>query len=87
MAEKDRDENRTPETKTGTSDDKDFGGPARNANQDDTKTINFTTTGDGTSWDNGRQSSITEGTRLENDLREADAEAPGVTGPKPGRSS
>lgn len=43
------------------------------------------TTGDGTAWDTGRNSSVTEGTRGENDLREADAEAPGVAGEKPNR--
>lgn len=47
----------------------------------------FTTTGDGTSWDSGRNSSIAEGSRVEKDLREADAESPGVAGPKPGRES
>ena len=45
----------------------------------------FTSTGDGTSWDSGRNSSIAEGSRVEKDLREADAESPGVAGPKPGR--
>lgn len=57
----------------------------RDASNDDEKNFNFTTTGDGTSWDSGRTSSVTEGTRLENDLREADAESPGVPGPKPNR--
>ena len=47
--------------------------------------INFTTTGDGTAWDSGRTSSIARGSAVENDLRSADAEAPGVPGPKPGR--
>ena len=45
----------------------------------------FTSTGDGTSWDSGRNSSIAQGSRVEKDLREADAESPGVAGPKPGR--
>ena len=45
----------------------------------------FTSTGDGTAWDSGRNSSIAEGSRVEKDLREADAESPGVPGPKPGR--
>jgi hypothetical protein len=47
--------------------------------------VTFTTTGDGTGWDSGRTSSVTGGSRLENDLREADAESPGVPGPKPYR--
>ena len=69
------------------TDEKDFGRTDRYANKDrgNEKEIDFTTTGDGTAWDTGRNSSITNGTRLENDLREADAESPGVTGPKPGR--
>ncbi len=51
----------------------------------ETQDVDFTTTGDGTAWDSGRTSSITEGSRIEKDVREGDAEAPGVSGPKPGR--
>lgn len=47
--------------------------------------VDFTITGDSTAWDSGRNSSITDGSRVERDLRESDAEAPGVSGPKPGR--
>jgi hypothetical protein len=77
MADKDRDP----------TDEEDFGRTDRYANQDDDneKNIDFTTTGDGTAWDTGRGSSITQGSRVEKDLREADAESPGVPGPKPGR--
>jgi hypothetical protein len=61
----------------------------RDADQNDTRKdrtdIDFTTTGDGTAWDTGRTSSITRGSQVETDLREGDAEAPGVTGPKPNR--
>lgn len=85
MADNERDNNFPPDTKSGTTDEQDFGRTDRYANKDDEKNFNFTTTGDGTSWDNGRNSSITDGTRLENDLREADAESPGVAGPKPNR--
>ena len=61
----------------------------RDADKDETgearTDIDFTTTGDGTAWDSGRTSSVTGGSRIDKDLREADAEAPGVTGPKPNR--
>lgn len=57
----------------------------RERKEDDEKDFTFTTTGDGTAWDTGRTSSITEGSRVENDLREADAESPGVSGDKPNR--
>jgi len=79
------DKNIPPDTHSGTTEEKDFGRTDRYANKDDEKNFNFTTTGDGTAWDSGRTSSITEGTRVENDLREADAESPGVNGPKPNR--
>lgn len=82
MAENQRDSNFPPDTKSGTTDEKDFGRTDRYANKDDEKDFNFTTTGDGTSWDSGRESSVTRGTRVENDLREADAETPGGSGPK-----
>lgn len=52
---------------------------------DKTNDPSFTTTGDGTAWDTGRSSSITQGSRVEKDLREGDAESAGVVGPKPGR--
>jgi hypothetical protein len=83
----DRDRNVSSDTKSGTTAEKDFGRTDRYANQDkdNKQNVNFTTTGDGTAWDSGRGSSITNGTRLENDVREADAEAPGVSGPKPNR--
>ena len=62
-----------------------------NAEKTDTRKqrtdIDFTTTGDGTAWDSGRTSSITRGSQVEKDLREGDAESPGVTGPKPNRDS
>ncbi len=74
-----------PDTHSGTTEEKDFGRTDRYANKDDEKNFNFTTTGDRTAWDSGRTSSVAEGTRLENDLREGDAESPGVTGPKPNR--
>lgn len=74
-----------PDTKSGTTDEEDFGRTDRYANKDREKDFNFTTTGDGTAWDTGRTSSITGGSRIEKDLREADAESPGVSGPKPNR--
>ena len=86
MAEHDADDkNFPPDTSSGTTSEKDFGRTDRYANKDDEKNFNFTTTGDGTAWDSGRTSSITDGTSLENDMRAADAEAPGVSGPKPNR--
>ena len=85
MADDNRNDNFPPDTHSGTTEAEDFGRTDRYANKDDEKNFNFTTTGDGTAWDTGRNSSITDGTRLENDLREADAESPGVAGPKPGR--
>ena len=77
MAEPDRDNNFPPDTKSGTTEEKDFGRTDRYANKDNEQDFNFTTTGDGTAWDRGLNSSITDGTRVENDLREADAESPG----------
>ncbi len=85
MAENDRDRDFPPDTTSGTTEEKDFGRTDRYANKDDQKNFNFTTTGDGTAWDTGRNSSITNGSRVENDLREADAESPGVAGDKPNR--
>lgn len=86
MADKDdKDKNFPPDTKSGTTAEEDFGRTDRYANKDDEVDFNVTTTGDGTAWDTGRNSSVTDGTRLENDMRAADAEAPGVSGPKPGR--
>jgi hypothetical protein len=85
MAENERDRNFPPDTKSGTTKEKDFGRTDRYANKDDDQHFNFTTTGDATAWDTGRDSSITNGTRAENDLRQADAESPGVTGEKPNR--
>lgn len=85
-SKKDPDKNFPPDTKSGTTAAEDFGRTDRYANKDDEKDFNFTTTGDGTAWDTGRNSSVTDGSRVENDLREADAEAPGVIGPKPGRT-
>jgi hypothetical protein len=79
------DTNFPPDTQSGTTDEKDFGRSDRYANKDDEKNFNFTTTGEGTAWDSGRTSSITEGTRLENELHEVDAGSPGVTGPKHNR--
>jgi hypothetical protein len=79
------DKNFPPDTQSGSTDEKDFGRTDRYANKDDEKNFNFTTTGDGTAWDSGRTSSITDGTRVEKDLHEGDAEAPGVNGPKPNR--
>ena len=79
------DTNFPPDTQSGTTDEKDFGRSDRYANKDDEKNFNFMTTGDGTAWDSGRTSSVTDGTRLENDRHEADAESPGVTGAKPSR--
>jgi hypothetical protein len=79
------DKNFPPDTQSGSTDEKDFGRTDRYANKDDEKNFNFTTTGDGTAWDSGRTSSITDGTRVEKDLQEGDAEAPGVNGPKPNR--
>lgn len=81
----DKDKNFPPDTKSGTTSEKDFGRTDRYANKDDEKDFNVTTTGDDTAWDSGRGSSITNGSRVENDVREADAEAPGVSGPKPNR--
>lgn len=80
MADKDKEQDRNfpPDTKSGTTDEKDFGRTDRYANKDNEKDFNFTTTGDGTAWDSGRTSSVTEGSRVENDLREGDAEAPGM---------
>jgi hypothetical protein len=60
-----------------------FGRTDRYANRDNQE--EFTTTVDGTAWDTGRNSSITDGSRVEKDLREADADTPGVIGPKPDR--
>ena len=85
MAENERDRDFPPDTASGTTEEQDFGRTDRYANKDDEKDFNFTTTGDGTAWDTGRNSSITNGTRVENDLREADAESPGVAGKKPNR--
>ena len=67
-----------PETKSGTNEERDFGKTDRYANKDEGADFNFRTSGDGTAWDNGRQASISEGTRVETDTRSADAEAPGV---------
>ena len=66
------------ETKSGTNEERDFGKTDRYANKDEGADFNFRTSGDGTGWDNGRQASISEGTRVETDTRSADAEAPGV---------
>ena len=81
MAEnEDRNVNFPPDTESGTTDEQDFGRSDRYANKDDEKNFNFTTTGDGTAWDSGRNSSIAHGTPAEEDLRSADAEVPGVSG-------
>jgi hypothetical protein len=86
MAEnKDRDSNPPADTSSGTTSEKDFGKTDRYANKDREQDFNFTTTGDGSAWDSGRSSSAGRGTHNENDLREADAEAPGVSGDKPNR--
>ena len=75
------DVNFPPDVKSGTTSEKDFGRTDRYANKDDQKNGNFTTTGDDTSWDTGRTSSPGRGSHNENDLRQADAESPGVSGP------
>jgi hypothetical protein len=67
-----------PETESGTTADRDFGKSDRYANKDEGADFNFRTTGDDSSWDTGREASISEGTQLENDTRAADAETPGV---------
>lgn len=74
----DRKENFPPDTHSGTTSQKDFGRTDRYATKDDGKDFNFTTTGDDTPWDGGRNSSVTEGSRVEDDLRGADAETPGL---------
>ena len=51
MAEPDRDNNFPPDTKSGTTEEKDFGRTDRYANKDNEQDFNFTTTGDGTAWD------------------------------------
>ena len=48
----------------------------RSAHQDE-GAVNFRTTGDGSEWDNGRQASISEGTRVETETRAGDAKTPG----------
>jgi hypothetical protein len=67
-----------PETESGTTAERDFGKTDRYANKDEGTDFNFRTTGDGSSWDNGRQASISEGTRVETGTRAADSETPGV---------
>lgn len=67
-----------PETESGTTAQEDFGKTDRYANKDEGKDFNFRVVGDGTSWDSGRETTITEGTRIESDTRAADAETPGV---------
>ena len=71
-----------PETESGTTSERDFGKTDRYANTDEGKNFNFRTLGDETTWDTGREATVTGGTRVENDVRAADAEAPGV-GTKP----
>lgn len=85
MPDNNESKNFPPDEQSGTTSEKDFGRTDRYANKDDGKNFNFVTTGDGTSWDTGRNSSVTDGSRLEDDVREADAETPGVPGPKPNR--
>jgi hypothetical protein len=67
-----------PETKGGTTAERDFGKSDRYANKDNARDDNFRTMGDGTDWDNGRGASIGHGTAGANDVRSAEAEAPGV---------
>lgn len=67
-----------PETESGTTGERDFGKTDRYANKDEGADFNFRTSGDGTAWDDGRQASISGGTRVETETRSADAEAPGV---------
>ena len=83
MADETRDLSRdksgvVPETEGGTTKESDFGKSDRYANKDDQRNFNFRTTGDGTSWDSGREASITGGTRVETDTPAADAGTPGV---------
>jgi hypothetical protein len=67
-----------PETESGTTSERDFGKTDRYANTDEGKNFNFRVLGDETTRDTGREASVTEATRVENDVRAADAEAPGV---------
>ena len=67
-----------PETESGTTAERDFGKSDRYANKDEGAGFNFRTTGDGSSWDNGRQASISEGTGVDTETRAADAQSPGV---------
>ena len=68
-----------PHIESGTTDEKDFGKTDRYATKDGGKDFNFRVTGDGTSWDSGRESSITRGSSVETDTQAADVETPGVT--------
>jgi hypothetical protein len=87
MADRERDQKKdlsrsknavVPETETGTTAERDFGKTDRYATKDDGENFNVRVIGDGTAWDSGRETSITEGTGVETDTRAADAEAPGV---------
>jgi hypothetical protein len=66
-----------PDPASGTTSEADFGKTDRYANKDE-EPFNFQTTGDGNEWDSGRNSSISRGSALENDVRKGDAETPGV---------
>ena len=67
-----------PETEGGSTSERDFGKTDRYANTDEGKDFNYRNMGDGTSWDTGRNASVTDGTRGETETRAADAETPGV---------
>ena len=67
-----------PETEGATTSERDFGKTDRYANTDEGKDSNYRVVGDGTAWDSGREASIAHGARAGNDVRAADAEAPGV---------
>jgi hypothetical protein len=66
-----------PDPQSGTTSEADFGKTDRYANKDD-EPFNFQTTGDGSAWDSGRNSSISRGSTIDKDVREGDAGAPGV---------
>ena len=72
-----------PETEAATTEERDFGKTDRYANTDEGKDANFRVMGDGTSWDAGREASVTRGTAVETDTRAADAEVPGVKTKRP----
>ena len=67
-----------PDAEPGTTSERDFGKTDRYSNQDQEEDFNVRNIGDGTSWDTGREASVSRGTGVETETRSADAETPGI---------